>query len=134
MKRFKVMISIFFVVISLLLSMSAYSQADVEMVKVNGCVFNKNTGAKVLLPFVVRVWSKDGTGGSLGVNDGCFFGQIEVNSLIGDLDFIEVILKKNGKFYIQQYKLPTAHLDAGMEILGLPSGVVRYDFYLDIIN
>jgi len=131
MKRFKVMISIFFVVISLLIIMPVHSHAD--MVKVKGCVYNKNTGAKVLSPFVVRFWNRNGDGGAVNGVNGCY-GGIELNNLSGDWDFIEVIVKKDGKFYTQQYKLPPHSLDSGMVILGLPAGVVRYDFYVDILE
>ncbi len=88
MKRFKVMISIFFVVISLLIIMPVYSHA--ELVKVKGCVYNKNTGAKVLSPFVVRIWNRNGNGGAVNGVNGCY-GGIELDNLSSDWDFIEVI-------------------------------------------
>jgi hypothetical protein len=131
MKRFRVMTSIFSVVILLLIIMPVHSNAD--MVKVKGCVYNKKTGAKISSPFVVRIWNRNGNGiASSGVN-GCYDG-IELDNLSSDWDFIEVIVKQYGRFYTQQYKLPPAYLDSGMDFLGLPSGVVRYDFYVDIIE
>ena len=140
MKSFKAMFSFFFIVISLLIIMIEHSYAG-DMVKVMGCVYNKNTGKKISLPFIVRTVSRDGTGGSSTGVDGCYGGAgsssggMELNNLIGDWDFIEVIVKnsgKGGKFYTQQYKLPSRYLDSGMVFLGLPPGVVRYDFYVDI--
>jgi hypothetical protein len=136
MKRFKVMISIFFVVISLLIIMPVHSYAG-DMVKVRGCVYDKKMGTRNSSPFVVRIWNRNGNGVTVSGVDGCYggagssSGALELNNLIGDWDFIEVIVRNKGRVYTQQYKLPPKALDSGMVFLGLPLGVVRYDFYLD---
>ena len=137
MKYFKVMISFFFIVISLLIIIPVHSHAG-DMVKVRGCVYDK-MGARISSPFVVRIWNRNGNGSTVSGLDGCYGGAggssgvWELNNLIGDWDFIEVIVRKDGRNYTQQYKLPPAHLDSGMDFLGLSSGIVRYDFYVDIL-
>jgi hypothetical protein len=106
MKRSKVMISIFFVVISLAIITPVYSA---DWVKVKGCVYNKNTGAKVLSPFVVRVWSRGGSVGIMQGINGCYSG-LGIGNLSPDWDFIEVIVKKDRRYYTQQYRLPPFNL------------------------
>jgi hypothetical protein len=135
MKLFKVVISIFFVLTSLVIVLPVHSD---DLVKVRGCIYNKNTGKKISSPFIVRVWTRNGNGGASGGVDGCYggagssSGALQLNNSIGDWDFIEVMVRKGGRVYTQQYKLPPANLDSGITFLGIPSGVVRYDFYVDI--
>lgn len=106
---------------------SGYGQSQ------GGCIYNKNTGAKILSPSIIRIWSKTGNGGSSGSTDGCYSG-IQLANEGAEWDFIEVIVREHGRFYTQQYKLPPNALDTGMTNLGLPDDVARYDFYLDIID
>lgn len=118
--------------LSFLLCVLIIMPANAETIPLKGCIYNKNTGLKVQSPYIVRVWTKDGLPLIKGNSTGCYSG-LAINTS-QEWDFIEVILKKNGRFYTQQYRIPPSNLDMGMDMLGVQDGAARYDFYLDIIE
>ena len=132
MKRLKLVNRVFLAAAAFFIVMPGYSHAEDGMVELSGCVYNKNTGKKVNIPFFVEYMTKDGLGGGVAGDNGCYEGMhINTTGLV-EWDYIEVTAKKKGKYYRQRY--PLSLYSGAREWLGMPPGEVKYDFYLDIID
>ncbi len=88
-----------------------------------GCVYEKDTGAPIkgAIVFVQLLDTYQSASATTGA-DGCV-DRINVNASLYKGDYIEASIVKNGRVYVQQYRIPSVLLDK----------TYRYDFYLDIL-
>ena len=102
--------------------------------KIEGCVYDKKTKAKIAGKFVIRLFYREGFASAGDYTGGCYSG-ITVSGPFGtgnQLDFIEVVYKLNGRFYTDQHKLNASASPVGFNLLGVPANTSRHDFFLDI--
>ncbi len=116
-----------------IISLASPSTSDAQLVSVEGCVFNKNTGETVSGTFVIRTFTRSGNGGAGSHTGGCYSGLNLGDPSPDQWDFIEVLFFEEGHLYVQQLKLDGKATAAGFTFLGLPENTMRYDFFLDIL-
>ena len=108
--------------------------SDQDLHDVVGCVYDSKTGRKIEGTFVIRVFTREGTGLAASRTGGCYDG-LSLGDWSSDAwDFIEVLYQKDGRFYSQQQKLSATASPAGFDYLGVAENTLRYDFYLDIVR
>lgn len=104
------------------------------LVSVVGCVYDSRSGRKIEGPFVIRTFTRSGSGGASLQSAGCYDGIGLGDPSPDAWDFIEVLYRENGRIYSQQRKLPSTASPAGFNFLGVAENTLRYDFYLDVVR